>query len=758
MSFDKGKTMRSAERYLAQGKIYSAISEYEQVVENDPNDFNTLNMLGDLHIKNSASEKATEYYIRVAEHYNKQGFAKKAIAVYNKILRLQPESVEVISKLAHLYQVKGSVAEAREHYKNLAATYENNGQKTEALAIWKKIAEMDSKDSDIYIKIAESCYQENQFEESAKAYNQAATRAALLENYEESAAAFAKTLEINPDDAIALSGFVKSQIELGNSDEAAKKLEEALVKQPNNKEIIYLLVDCYIDMSDPSKAERVIIKLIEQEPANYPKLLELVKIYLKANDADSATRVISMITENLLAAGQDAQFIAELNEILTVNPEQLDALRLLIRYYNWKRDSQETKQALERLAEAAQHQESFEDEKFALVQLVIIEPQNENFARRLQEIKSATGDFSDTILPSEEFSVEESETPVFENFANDEEDEEVTSSQIVSFESFENLYSEDNNFSSYEVAENSSNGNGHQVNAVIVENFAVENQSAGYDDETEFAENIYESDETESAELTPADEVRLEQEIESIEFYISQKYNDLASKSLDFLEDEFGSRPKILELRRQIDDLLSEEESENDFVVEQVNQENVYSNQENITTPTVIENVFAEEPEQENTALSFNDFDDFKSDLGFEKTEDKNNSDEYETHFHLATAYQEMGLMEDAIREFQDAINLIEVNDGTRRFFKCANLLGHCFAESKMPNLALIWYQRALETANLDDREKQALYYEIGKVYESGGEDEKALEKFEQIYALDVDYRDVTEHLERLREKLAIHA
>ncbi len=160
MSFDKGKTMRSAERYLAQGKIHSAISEYEQVVRHDPKDFNTLNMLGDLHIKNSAANKAIEYYTKVAEHYGNLGFAKKAIAIYNKVLRLQPNSVEVISKLAQFYHVQGSVAEARNHYKNLAATYEKKGQQTEALAVWKKIAAIDSNDSNIYIKIAESYFQE----------------------------------------------------------------------------------------------------------------------------------------------------------------------------------------------------------------------------------------------------------------------------------------------------------------------------------------------------------------------------------------------------------------------------------------------------------------------------------------------------------------------------------------------------------------------------------------------------------------------
>ena len=733
MSFDKGKTMRSAERYLAQGKIPSAISEYELVVEQDPRDFNTLNMLGDLHIKNASEDKAIGCYMQVAEHYGKQGFAQKAIAIYNKISRLQPNSVEVISKLAHLYHVKGSIAEAREHYKNLAANYEKNGQKTEALAIWKKIAEMDSNDSDIYIKIAESCSREGQYEEAIKAYNQAAARASLLGDHETAIAAFSKTLEINPEDWSALSGLVKTQIELGDADDAARKLEEALEKQPNNKEIIYLLVDCYTDMNDPSKAEKIIIKLIEQEPASYPKLLELIKIYLKADDVNSATRILSITAENLLAAGQDEQFITELNEILTRNPEHLDALRLLIRYHSWKRDSAEVKQTLERLAEAARHQDSPEDEKFALLQLVMIEPQNSDFAERLQKIKAATGDFTETVLPIEQFSGEV-QTPVFESFGQ----EETSSPQITSFENFESFYGEEKDFADYGVMENAAQTNDAHVEATIIEDFAVD-----YEQETGFAEDIYETEYSEPSKLSPAYETRLQQEIESIEFYISQNYQDLADKSLFFLEEEFGNRPEIVELRRKTDALLHE----------QTKTETAYETEETFAASAVFENTAVEET---NVQTSFVDFNDFKNELEFEKPEVKNTEDDHETHFHLATAYQEMGLMEDAIREFQDAINLVEKDDGTRRFFKCANLLGHCFMENGMPNPALIWFGRALETRDLNDDEKQALFYDIGKAYEMDGETEKALEKFEQIYTLDVDYRDVAEHLEKLREKLAV--
>ena len=133
----------------------------------------------------------------------------------------------------------------------------------------------------------------------------------------------------------------------------------------------------------------------------------------------------------------------------------------------------------------------------------------------------------------------------------------------------------------------------------------------------------------------------------------------------------------------------------------------------------------------------------------YEPAEDEG---DYETHYQTAIVYKEMGLMEEAIREFQDAVNLSRADDGTRRFFQCCNLLGLCFMESNMPNLALMWYRRAMETPNLREEEKQALLYEIGIAYEMGGEKPKALEYFEQIYAVDVDYRDVSSRLESLRE------
>lgn len=730
MSFDKTKAMRSAEKFLSLGKIRQAISEYQRVAENDPKDFSTLNILGDLYVKNSEKQEAVACYTKVAEHYNKQGFAHKAIAIYNKISRLQPNSMEVSAKLAELYQSKGSIAEARMHYVALAEQHQRKGQKTEALGIWKQIAELDPNNTDIYLKIAETCEQEDQPDDAAKAFTEAGLRLSEQGQFEAAVAAFTKALDIKKNYLRALNGMVKAQIGLGDSDEAAKILEAILEEQPYNRDILYLLVDCHLDMNNAAEAEQAIIKLVEQEPANYPKFLDLVKIYLTGNDLNSAARILSMSSEHLLVGGQAEDFLNWTNEILARNPEQLDALRLLVRYYGWQRDEAELKKSLEALAEAAHQNEAFDDEKYALAQLVMIAPYETEYAKRLHELNVKhgfeSGEFVDTNAPSnaeqpeddfvaveirsdlsepdgttfangyKEFSfADENVSPVFEDAGGNE-----FSGEVKEFD----FYNED-------------------LETVVIENGAEEI-------EVETFETVGEEI---NPELKLAGKLRLQQEVEGVEFYIAQGYKDLAEKSLSNLEAEFGAQAEFVELRLQLNGSAP-----------------VQSAPPAKAEP---EKLVKEQSAEPSNVKGFELYDDLKNEFDLEESPAPDTGD-YDTQYHTATAYREMGLIEDAIRGFQDAIGFIEKSDDSRRFFQCSTLLGLCFMEKQMPNLALMWYKRALtETSDLTDDEKQALWYELGNAFEAGGDNAKAAEYFGQIYALDVDYRDVGKRLENLRRE-----
>jgi tetratricopeptide (TPR) repeat protein len=764
MSFDKTKAIRNAERYLSQGKLRAAIGEYKQIVENDTKDIGTLNMLGDLYAKNSEKNEAVQCFIQVAEHYGNQGFAQKAIAVYNKISRLQPDSLEVSAKLAELYQSKGSFSEARQHYTTLAEQYQNKGRKIEALAIWKQIAQLDPANTEVYLKIAEAYWAENQKDEAAESFTEAGFRFSEQNLHEAALTAFARALEIRSNDFKALNGFVKAQIQLGYSDEAAKTLEKLLEQQPFNRDILYLLVDCHIDTNNPQEAEKAVVRLVEQEPANYQKFLELVKIYLKNSDLDSATRILSMSSEHLLVGGQAEEFLKWVNEILARNPEQLDALRLLVRYHSWRHDEDAFKQSLERLAEVARLNGDDDEERNALSQLVMVAPQEVEYIKRLREINDKHG-YTDDIPPAPEKAEANPESGAleFESFAlvKEADDSAVPSTY---------------DFGEYKASEN---GNGHRdredetLEAEIIEEKAVRGGDA--------AQQITEANIV-ADDLSASDEIRLQKEIESTEFYVENGYVELAEKSLVALELEFGYRPELQALSEKVrgtdapaaeEKQVTAEPAEVEEKIEEIAAAEVepvesVSEEETAEAGEIIpqaESAEVEEvtaPEQSveagdtplpetmtDPAVPSMDMNEFRNELGLQDSEAPDDGD-YETHYHMAVAYQEMGLMEEAIKEYQDAISAAAPNDGSRRFFQCANLLGHCFVEKGMPNLAVMWFRRALETRGLMDEEKQGLWYELAHAYEADGDPDKAFKYFEKIYAENVDYRDVGKRLERL--------
>ena len=663
MSFDKTKAMRNAERHVAQGKIRAAIAEYRAVVDNDPRDVATLNMLGDLHNKNADKREAIACYMKVAEHYNTQGFAQKAIAIYNKVSRLQPDSIEVSTKLAELYALKGSLHEARAHYTTVAEHHEKYGRRLEALAMWKQIAHLDPNNTEVCQSLAESYLEEGQLEEAVDAFAEAGARLVRKGSHEEAITALMKGHELRPGDLRILTGLVNANSAIGRVGEAVKMLEEILEKEPYNRDALYLLIDCQIESENAAGAERAVIKLVELEPANYPKLLDLIRIYLNADDLDSAARILSMSSEYLLAAGQGDECKNWITEILERNEFHVGTLRLLVRYASWIKEEESFRIALDRLAKAANSSGEVDDERFALAHLVVIRPFETEYSDRLAEINEEHG-FTDQII-----------------------DEELLKAQFLDDSAVTEIVATD------EVIENA--GEHGETDTEQAKPNSVPAVEAAEISDVEQNGHV--------VELPISAESKLQKELDSIAFYIDNDYTELAEKAIAQIETEFGKRPEIEALRAKLT----------------VGDEAV--------------------PEAGAKSLGI---DDIRSEFGLEES-DPAIDDDYETHYQTAIAYHEMGLTEQAIAEFQDAISLVTPIDGTRRFFHCANLLGHCFMQNSMANHAVTWFNRALETAGLSDDEKQGLWYELAVAYEAEGQIESAALYFEQIYAENVDFRDV---------------
>ena len=68
MPVDRNETLRRAEKLLRQGKLDGAIAEYVQLVTDQPDDWSSMNALGDLYVRAGHSDHAVAWFTTVADH------------------------------------------------------------------------------------------------------------------------------------------------------------------------------------------------------------------------------------------------------------------------------------------------------------------------------------------------------------------------------------------------------------------------------------------------------------------------------------------------------------------------------------------------------------------------------------------------------------------------------------------------------------------------------------------------------------------
>jgi tetratricopeptide (TPR) repeat protein len=117
---------------------------------------------------------------------------------------------------------------------------------------------------------------------------------------------------------------------------------------------------------------------------------------------------------------------------------------------------------------------------------------------------------------------------------------------------------------------------------------------------------------------------------------------------------------------------------------------------------------------------------------------------DYDTHFNLGIAYREMGLLDEAIGEFQ-----ISAKD-PRHLVLCCSMLGLCFLDKGLPELAVKWYRRGLEAPGLSEEDTLGLLYDLGCAHLAVGDQDSAYKTFVDLYGINTNYRDVVARIEEL--------
>jgi tetratricopeptide (TPR) repeat protein len=120
----------------------------------------------------------------------------------------------------------------------------------------------------------------------------------------------------------------------------------------------------------------------------------------------------------------------------------------------------------------------------------------------------------------------------------------------------------------------------------------------------------------------------------------------------------------------------------------------------------------------------------------------KRNPTDLQLRFELGTNLFNAGRFREAVPELQRA----RQNPHAR--LKAMNVLGCCYGELGMLDLAMKQLEEASREIVSMDEMKKEIVYNLGLVYERVGDPEKALACMKQIYEVDYGYRDVAHRVE----------
>jgi predicted Zn-dependent protease len=128
------------------------------------------------------------------------------------------------------------------------------------------------------------------------------------------------------------------------------------------------------------------------------------------------------------------------------------------------------------------------------------------------------------------------------------------------------------------------------------------------------------------------------------------------------------------------------------------------------------------------------------------------NPTDLQLRFELGEHLLNAGQFREAVPELQRA----RQNPHAR--LKAMNLLGCCYAELGMLDLAMKQLDEASKEILTMDTMKREIVYNLGLVYKRMGEREKSLACMKQIYEVDYGYRDVAQRVESSYEQNVPHA
>jgi tetratricopeptide (TPR) repeat protein len=330
---DRVRVIEQAEKHVRAGRVKDAIAEYEKLALTDPQDVGTLNIIGDLYIRLGHNDRAVGFFLKVAEEYERRGLFSQALAIYKKIHKLDPENVDYALKLGDLFSQQGFLPDAKNVFMAVAGRLVEAKKVPDAMAVFEKVIKLDREDIEAR-KALSGLYRDSGNLDAALAQlNDIAEIRAEHEQFEAAVGVLSEALTLRPGDSKSVVNLVEVYKRQNQTGKAIEVLERQLGSAPDNVQFLNLLGNIHFEAGDTKKAEEIFSQIVTGHPLNVNARIKLGRIQILKDKLDQAYELFEPLINNLIKKHRDEKAIGLLGLILESQKPHLPALERLALIY-----------------------------------------------------------------------------------------------------------------------------------------------------------------------------------------------------------------------------------------------------------------------------------------------------------------------------------------------------------------------------------------------------------------------------------------
>ncbi len=389
MPIDREATLKQADKLIKQGKLDAAIAEYVRLIDDQPQDWTTINALGDLYLRARNSEKAIEQYIRVADHQFAEGFFQKSAALYKKALKLDPENEHILMQLAEIGERQGKFVDAKQFLKQVARQREGRGEDRAAAECILRLGSLPEADVESRVAAVQAAQQLGDAFRAVELLKEAAQLLEKQKKRNEALQLLADAAEIDPFDAELKVRLAREFLAIGQPNRARAYL--SFDTAGDDPELLLALATVEFAEGKEEDARVAMARVLALAPDREPEIARIADSLIEESRVESAFACVDAMTDAALLQGDAARAGQALQAFVERTP-YIPALAKLVGISVEAGFGDRLRQTQAQLIDAYLEASRGEDARIVAEDLVRAEPADEAHAERLRRALMLSGE------------------------------------------------------------------------------------------------------------------------------------------------------------------------------------------------------------------------------------------------------------------------------------------------------------------------------------------------------------------------------